>query len=167
VSRSRVKRHAVRKMKVGPSEPPCRGRPQTAASCYGRTAAVVNVVVKRRGVGPRHVWMRETSANEPLVTHRNPSDDIKTGEVKLPGMSMAETYLLAVRCPVYRRRDSHSGFRTELENLAGDGKGKGASGQPVRPNVPMHQPGADCSVVAMKRGNARRAKGAGHRRRDR
>src|SRR5215472_9542455 len=29
------KRHAVRKMKVGPSEPPCRRRPQTAISCFG------------------------------------------------------------------------------------------------------------------------------------
>jgi hypothetical protein len=34
----------------------------------------------------------------------------------------------------------------------------------VRPNVPMRSPGADCSVVAEKRGNARGAKGAGHRR---
>ena len=42
---------------------------------------------------------------------------------------MAETYLLAMRCPVLRRRDSHSGFCTELENLDGDGKGKGTSGQ--------------------------------------
>jgi len=42
---------------------------------------------------------------------------------------MAETYLLAIRCPVYRRRDSHSGFCTELENLADDAKGKGASGR--------------------------------------
>jgi hypothetical protein len=41
---------------------------------------------------------------------------------------MATTYLLALRCPVCRRRDSHSGFRTERENLAGDAKGKGASG---------------------------------------
>ena len=41
---------------------------------------------------------------------------------------MADTYLLAMRCPVYRRRDSHPGFRTELENLVGDAKGKGASG---------------------------------------
>ena len=41
---------------------------------------------------------------------------------------MAETYLLAIRCQVYRRRDSHLGFCTELENLAGDAKGKGASG---------------------------------------
>ncbi len=80
---------------------------------------------------------------------------------------MEETYLLAMRCPVYRRRDSNPGFRTELENLAGDGKGKGTSGRTARPKVPMRQTGADCSVVAMKRGNARGAKGAGHPRRDR
>jgi hypothetical protein len=43
--------------------------------------------------------------------------------------SVAGTCLLATRCPVYRRRDSHSGFRTELENLADDAKGKGASGR--------------------------------------
>ncbi len=30
------KRHAVRKMKEGPSEPPCRGRLQTAISCFGQ-----------------------------------------------------------------------------------------------------------------------------------
>ena len=33
---------------------------------------------------------------------------------------MEETYILAMRCPVYRRRESIPGFRTELENLAGD-----------------------------------------------
>ena len=42
---------------------------------------------------------------------------------------MADTYLLAMRCPVYRRRDSHSGSRAELENLSGDAKGKGTSGE--------------------------------------
>ncbi len=31
--------------------------------------------------------------------------------------------------PVWRRRDSHSGFRAELENLDGDAKGKGTSGE--------------------------------------
>jgi hypothetical protein len=30
------KRHAVRKMKVGPSKPLCRGRLQTAISCFGQ-----------------------------------------------------------------------------------------------------------------------------------
>ena len=51
----------------------------------------------------------------------------------------------------------------ELENLFGGAKGKGTSGEPVRPKVPKRRAGADCSVVAMKRGNARGAKGAGHR----
>ena len=46
-------------------------------------------------------------------------------------------------------------------------KGKGPSGRTARPKVPMGPPGADCSEVAMKRGNARGAKGAGHPHRDR
>jgi len=65
---------------------------------------------------------------------------------------MEETYLLAMRCPVYRRRDSHPGFRTELENLGGNAKGEGPSGSPARPTVPRCRTGADCSVVAMSRG---------------
>ena len=65
-----------------------------------------------------------------------------------------------MRCPVYRGRDSNLGSRTELENLAGDGKEKGASGRTVRPKVPMRQLGPDCSVVVMKQGNAYGAKGA-------
>ena len=32
----------------------------------------------------------------------------------------------------------------------------------MRPKVPMHWPGADCLVVAEKRGNSRGAKEAGH-----
>src|SRR5713101_4322392 len=36
VSRIREKRHAVPEMKVGPSEPSCRGRLQTAISCFGQ-----------------------------------------------------------------------------------------------------------------------------------
>src|SRR6516164_7141387 len=35
--------------------------------------------------------------------------------------------------------------------------------QTARPKVPMRRRGADCSVLVMKRGNARGAKGAGHR----
>ena len=72
---------------------------------------------------------------------------------------MAGTYLLAMRCPVYRGRDSNLGSGRELENLLGDGKGKGTSGGPVRPKVPRRRAGADRFVVALKRGNARGAKG--------
>ena len=93
------------------------------------------------------------------------SDDIKTGISRLfrEQHGRGPTYLLAMRCPVYRRRDSHPGVRTELENLVGNAKGEGPSGSPARPTVPMCRTGADCSVVAMRRGNSRGAKGAGHR----
>jgi hypothetical protein len=79
---------------------------------------------------------------------------------------MEGTYLLAMRCPVHRRRDSNLGFRMELENLGSDVKGKGTSGGPMRPKLPMHRPGAHCFVVARKRSNSRGVKEAGHPRRN-
>jgi hypothetical protein len=115
----------------------------------------------------RHVRVRETNASEPLMRPRNRSTEgIKTGAPPLSGKSMAETWLLAMRCPGYRWRDSNLGSGMELENLFGGGKGKGTSGSPVRPKVPIRRAGTDCPVVAMKRSNVRGAKGAGHSRRD-
>src|SRR4051794_40367433 len=99
--------------------------------------------------------MRKTSESELLTTHRNSSDDIETGERLCSGIEHVGTYLRAMRCPVFRQRESHPGFRTELENLAGDAKGKGASGSSARPKVPMRPSGADCLVVPMKRSNVR------------
>src|SRR5262245_5278551 len=63
----------------------------------------------------------------------------KPGSHHYSGKSMADTYLLAMRCPVCRRRDSHSGFRTQLENLSGDAKRKGTSGDPARRKVAMRR----------------------------
>ena len=57
---------------------------------------------------------------------------------------------------MFRRRDSHLGFRMELETLAGHAKGKGTSGRPARPKVPMGQSGADRPIVVTKRGNVSR-----------
>jgi len=90
----------------------------------------------------------------------------KLGLVWCPRRSIEATYLPIMRCPVYKRRDSNPGSRMELENRVGDDKGKGTSGDPTRLKVPMHRSGAHCLVVAVKRGKARRAKGAGHPRRD-
>jgi len=116
----------------------------------------------------RHVRVRETNASEPLMRPRNGSTGgIKTGAPPLSGKSMAETCILAMRCPGYRWRDSNFGSGPELENLFGGDKGKGTSGSSARPKVPIRRAGADCPVVAMKRGNARGAKGAGHPRCDR
>ena len=108
--------------------------------------------------------MRETSASEPLLTHRK---EIRRRQNRrlaiLPGRAWRASYLLSMRRPVWRRRDSHSGFCTERENLIGDVREKAQAAQTVRPKVSMLPSGSDCSIVAMKRGNARGPKGAGHR----
>jgi hypothetical protein len=41
-------------------------------------AVVVNVMVKRRDIRSRHVWVGETNVSEPLETHRKFKDDIET-----------------------------------------------------------------------------------------
>src|SRR5271166_4859983 len=48
----------------------------------------------------------------------------KPGSPSCSGISVEDTCLLTTRCPVFRRRDSHLGFRMELETLAGHAKGK-------------------------------------------
>src|SRR5262249_60394683 len=75
--------------------------------------------------------------------------------------SVAETYLLATRCPVYRRHDSHSGSRTELENLSNDAKGKGTSSEPARPKVPMRRAGGDRARKTREGGKAPGRRGGG------
>ena len=118
-------RHAVRKMKEGPSESPCRRRLQTAISCFGSKTAVVNVMVKRRDLRSRHVGIREMSANDPPRKHRKADRrHPKPGPAPRPGISMTGTYLLVMWGPVCRRHDSYPGFRTELENRVDDAKGK-------------------------------------------
>jgi hypothetical protein len=49
-------------------------------------------------------------------------------------------------------REPNPGFCMELENLAGDDKGKGTSGSPTRPKVLRRQPAADCSVSSVETG---------------
>src|SRR5215468_5837615 len=70
----------------------------------------------------------------------NSFDDIKTGADPLAwDKGMEDTCLLSMWCPVFRERDSSPGFRTELENLAGDAKGKGTRAENPRPKVPRGQ----------------------------
>ena len=80
---------------------------------------------------------------------------------------MVETYLRAMRCPVPRRRESHPGFRTELENLAGDGKGKGAKRKDREAESTEAAARGGLLRSSGEAGNSRGAKGAGHRRQDR
>jgi hypothetical protein len=52
----------------------------------------------------------------------------KPGADPSPGISLGDALRLPKRHPACRRREAQSGSRTERENLAGDAKGKGASG---------------------------------------
>ena len=52
----------------------------------------------------------------------------KPGVDPTSGISSGDVLRLPKRHPACRRRESQLGSRMERENLAGDGKGKGASG---------------------------------------
>jgi hypothetical protein len=56
------------------------------------------------------------SAIEPLMNKAR-QFVLKSEHVSCSSKSVAEPYLLAMVCPVFRSRDSHSGFRTERETL--------------------------------------------------
>src|SRR5258707_9069226 len=69
----------------------------------------------------------------------------KPGDCHSSGISLGDVLRLPKRHPAWRRREAQSGFCTERENLAGDAKGKGASGSnreaestdaPVRGGLP-------------------------------
>src|SRR6266851_7367063 len=85
----------------------------------------------------------------------------KPGDDPSSGISLGDALRLPKRHPAWRRREAQPGSCTERENLDGDGKGKAQAAPTARPKAPMRRLGADCSVVALKRGNARGAKGAG------
>ncbi len=52
----------------------------------------------------------------------------KPGGCHSSGISLGDVLRLPKRHPAWRRREAQSGSCTERENLAGDAKGKGASG---------------------------------------
>src|SRR5262245_55676750 len=53
---------------------------------------------------------------------------VETGAGTPSGISSEDVLIPTERHPACRRREARPGFGTERENLAGDGKGKGASG---------------------------------------
>src|SRR3974377_1276553 len=86
----------------------------------------------------------------------------KPGGDPSSGISLEDVLRLTKRHPACRRREAQPGSCMERENLCGDAKGKGTSGS-NREAESTDAPSRGCSVVVMKRGNARGAKGAGHR----
>ena len=122
-------------------------------------------MVKRRD-SSRHVWIREMNENEPPKASKRIQCLQNRG---LPLVSGA-----AWQIPTYgpygdRCRGGMTLIQAFVRNLRTGlvmVREKAQSGEPTRPKVLMHRPGAHCFVVARKRGNSRGAKGAGHPRQD-
>src|ERR1700731_647831 len=85
----------------------------------------------------------------------------KPGADPSSGISLGDALRLPERHPPCSRREAQPGSCMERETAMPREKAQVA--QTARPKVPMRRLGADCFVVAVKRGNARGAKGAGHR----
>ena len=113
------------KMEVGPPEPSCRRRLQTAVSCFSQKLRWWTFTVKRRDVRSRHVWIREVSANDPPTKHRNILRRHQNQGLPLilgAAWQVPTYWPGGVRCT--GGTTLIRAFRTELENLFGDVKGK-------------------------------------------
>src|ERR1700686_4292701 len=130
-------------MKGDPSEPAFRSRLQTAVSCCRPMAVVVNV----HGKGATHAscvdWRDERKRTTDRGLERILQLASKPERPRSSGKSMADTWLLAMRCPGYRWRDFSLGSGTELENLLGGDKGKAQAAA----RIPKRRAGADGPVV--------------------
>ncbi len=145
-------------MRVGPSDPDCRIRVQTTASCAGTTAGVVSVAEKARKT--RQVCAGKTNASEPLMTCRKRWN---VAETRLQLLAWDEARRKPVDWPSGDRHEDGvrpaRGSCAERGNLSPRCQGRPPSGRPVRRRAPMRGTGTDGSAVAMKPGNAGGAKG--------
>jgi len=145
-------------MRAGPSDPDCRIRVQTTASCAGTMAGVVSVAEKARKT--RQVCAGKTNASEPLMTCRKRWN---VAETRLQLLAWDEARREPVDWPSGDRHEDGvrpaRGSCAERGNLSPRCQGRSPSGRPARRRVPMRGAGADGSVVAMKPGNAGGAKG--------
>jgi hypothetical protein len=97
--------------------------------------------------------------SKPLMTRRNPLNDIKTRREWKSGISSEATYLLSERCPALRWHDFIVGIYMEHGNLRLQCKLKSSSSHTARTKVKMCNQGAEQLVVAMSLEKSRGAKG--------
>src|SRR5215468_4453475 len=127
-------------------------------------AMVVSVAVNV-GMISRRVRLREASASEPLMTSRKRIRRCQNRGVAIPPGSVREK---PKACPSGIRHGGGAKLNLALvrdvRTWPAMPREKAQAVPTARPKVPMRRRGADCLVVVMKQGNARGAKGAGHRR---
>ena len=88
----------------------------------------------------------------------------KPGADPSSGISVGDVLRLPTRHPAYRRPKLNLALVGNVRTYTAMLREKAQSVTTARPKVPMRRLGAHCLVVAMKRGNARGAKGVGHQR---
>jgi hypothetical protein len=113
---------AAQEMRVGPSDPDCRIRVQTTASCSGPMAGVVSVAEKAEQI--RQVSAGKTNASEPLLTCRKRRDVVET---RLQLLAWDEARRVPADCPSGDRHEDGvrpaRGSCVERGNLCLDAKG--------------------------------------------
>ena len=125
-------------------------------------AMVVNVAETPGRDSGRHGRERRAQANR-CVKCRKGFGDVKTGGSPILRDQLGGCLRLPERHPAYRRREARPGFVRNVRTWPAMLREKTQAATTARSKVPMRWRGADCLVRATKRGNARGAKGAGHR----
>jgi hypothetical protein len=111
VSRRREKRRAVRRDEGRPLGVALQEEAPNCQELLQSKAAVVNVPGQKAWHFDHVMYGLERRVQTNLRGRiETPQMTSKPGLVPYSGSSMAATCLLAMRCPVYRRRDSNSGF---------------------------------------------------------
>src|SRR6516225_6847945 len=87
----------------------------------------------------------------------------KPGGDPSSGISLEDVLRLTKRHPAVGGAKLNQALVRNVRTYAAMRREKAQAAQTARPKVPKRRLGADCSVVVMKRGNARGTKGAGHR----
>ena len=157
----------------GPSGAALQGEASNHRQLRRSKAGVVSVAEKARCQRVRYGSRRRAKANHSM-TRRKRIGDSKTEESRCLGISPGVTCLPTGCCPAWRWRELGSGSGMERGNLrfdrAASEMGEGAhwvrerdaqAAETVSARVAMRSVGADRPVVAVRRGNARGAKGAG------
>src|SRR6516165_4455961 len=129
-----------------------------------RAKAVVVSVAETPGQRSRQARSREASASEPLQKCRKRIRRCQNRGVTLPPGSARgnpEVCPSGIRHVGGAKLDQ--AFVRNVRTYTAMPREKAQAVPIARPKVPMRRIGADCFVVAEKRGNARGAKGAGHR----
>ena len=148
--RSKRRYVTVREMKVGPSRPAVRFRPQTAASCCRQKAMVVSVAVNVGRIS-RRVRLREASASEPPMNCRKPIRRCQNRGVTLPPGSARGN---PEDCPSGIRHVGGAKLNQALvrnvRTCAPMQRERSQAAQTARIRVPMRGAGAEQPVVGMK-----------------